>query len=139
MKNKKFIVKEEAKKVIAMMKDIPRGIVEESYDRGKKLTGMVVHLIALEKDVDIFNSSNPLFKAYATCDEKDTFDEYTGKEIAASLVDKKYHLAMAKRYSRVIKYLNEIETDLSVLAQEHIIKANNITEDLKRCYGTRED
>lgn len=134
MKAKKVIVNPEEKIVVAMMEDFPKTVVKECMEKCNYVTAEVVRDVVFWNDYDIDKSTNPLFKAVSKCDEFDTFDERVGAEIACSLVDKKYHAAMAKKYSLIKKYLYKVIKDIELLEAMHNKKVNNITEDIKRCY-----
>ena len=134
MKEKKVIVRPDERIVVAMMEDFPKGVVEECEEKLNNLTSNIVKNIVFWMNLDIDNSKNPLFKSVAKCDEFDTFDERAGREIACSVVDKKYHVAMAKKYAQIKKYLVKAIEEISALEDIHNTKANNITEDIKRCY-----
>ena len=134
MKEKKVIVNPEEKIVVAMMSDFPKNVVKECMEKCNYVTAEVVRDVVFWNDYDIDKSTNPLFKSVSKCDEFDEFDERIGAEIACSLVDKKYHAAMAKKYSLIKKYLYKVIRDIELLEVMHNKKVNNITEDIKRCY-----
>lgn len=134
MNKKKVIVKPDEKIVIAMMENLPKDVVEECAERYGNVTYNIVREVVFWKNLNVNNSKNPLFKSVAKCDEYDTFDEKAGREIACSLVDKKYHVAMAKKYAQIKKCLMKAIDEISVLEDMHNTKADNITADIKRCY-----
>lgn len=130
--NKKVIVKPHEKLVVAMMEKYPKRVNDECEERCSHTTAEIVREIVFWEDLN--HSTNPFFKAVSKCDKEDTFDERVGKEIACSLVDKKYHVAMAKKYSKIKKYLLKAIEEVSVLEDMHNTKADNITADIQRCY-----
>lgn len=134
MNKKKVIVKPNEKIVVAMMENQPKGVVDECIDKCSKVTANIIATVGYTKSIEVYNSTNSLFKSVSKCDEYDTFDEKVGKEIACSLVDKKYHIAMGKKYAQIKKYLLKAIEEIEVLEDMHNTKADNITADIKRCY-----
>lgn len=131
---KKVIVRPDEKLVVAMFENLPKGVVDECFDKCSNTTKQMVATLTYVKSIEVDNSTNSLFKAVSKCDEFDTFDERVGTEIACSLVDKKYHVAMAKKYAQIKKYMLKAIKEIEVLEDMHNTKADNITADIQRCY-----
>ena len=129
---KKFIINSEKNIVIAEMIDIPKSIVKETEEKTSKMTSFLVNEIF--QKLTMSKSSNPLYKAVAKCDNRDDFDEKIGIEIAATKSDLKYHIAMRKKYMRVLKVLRKACDEIESLAVYHQKKVRNIEDDIKRCF-----
>ena len=132
--NKSIVVNKKENSVFGRMEELPIGIVEEASYKTTPLTTEVIKVIDFIKRVDIENSTNQLFSTKVKCDERDIFDEKIGKDICSSIVDRKYHDSMARRYLRVCEYLLDVVDELQNLSEYHAEKAQNIDDDLDRLY-----
>lgn len=137
--NKYIAANEKERTVFGKMEELPMGIVEESSYKTSALTTEVIKVINFIKEVDIDNSTNPLFSTTIKCNENDKFDERIGKDIVGSIVDRKYHDSMARRYWRLCDYLLAITRDVTELAEYHSDKAQKIDDDLERVYKRVEE
>lgn len=132
--NKHIAVNEKERSVFGMMQELPMGVVEETSYKASALTTEVLKVIDFIKNVDIENSTNPLFSTTIKCSKTDLFNERIGKDIVGSIVDRKYHDSMARRYWRMCDYLIDIANEVTELAEYHSDKAQKIDDDLERVY-----
>lgn len=132
-KEKYFISNEKMGTTVAIMIDIPMGIVEESYRRTSKMTAMIVDMLDKKLQIDS-DTKNPMFETEVKCVSGDKFDKRIGKDIAGCVSDKKYHIAMMKRYKRILNILHRAINEIETVIAFHNKKVENINTDLERFY-----
>ena len=138
MKNKRmekyFVSNEKEGTTVAVMFDTPMGISEEAKRKTSKMTFDLINYINNKKLIDD-DCKNPLFESEVKCVNGDVFDKRIGKDIAGCVSDKKYHIAMSKRYRRVLKILFKAIEEIETLIAFHDKKVSNINNDLNNYYN----
>lgn len=142
MKEKRYIINPEEKVVVAMMNantidpDDTAGVADEVVEKCTSLTMYaVIELINRAVDCNMPNLDIPcdeLYKGIAKCDEYDDFDPVLGKQIAGNKAEMKYHIAMSKKYKRLVDILGKAYEELYILECEHANKALKISNNIKK-------
>lgn len=83
--------------------------------------------------------NSAIYKAYAECDEKDTFDLEKGKKIASLKADLKYHDRMDKDYAVIIEGLEQALSVIREMKAKHVNCYNRIFDRLVEDYSWKED
>lgn len=135
-----YYVKPEEKIVVARgKKETYKTVFNESLYKCSDTTAKVIDMFldnsntkAFPFEVDIVNGKD--FIGIAKCDDEDEFNEYIGKDIAAAKADLKYHSAISKKYSQIIRTLQRVINELTKLKEYHDRKKENILNDFDRYY-----
>lgn len=140
-REKEFISKPENGLVIATMdRNACECIADEVHVKCSRdvyhiINSMIIYDYELPYELDICRGEP--YKAVVRCKEDDVFNENVGKEIAASVCDKKYHQTMAKKYKMILKLLKKAIVEIEKLQFAHEAKVMNIDYDIQRCYMER--
>lgn len=135
MKEKKYIVKAEKELVVSLLKvndkenDYKYSVVDEVYskcssDTYYSIIGLIENYYYNGNVLDI--PTEAVYKGVAKCDNFDEFNEKTGKRIAGNKAEMKYHLAMAKKYKKLVEIIGKAYEELYVLECEHANRALNL-------------
>lgn len=93
------------------------------------VAGVIKRLLFLEvfRDSSLpFNIEiSEKFKGVARCDERDTFDEKVGRDVARLIAKKKHHEAAARTYGRLYNFFMNAADEVGRLAVEH---TRNVTD-----------
>jgi hypothetical protein len=72
------------------------------------------------------------FKGVARCDERDTFDEKVGRDVARLIAKKKHHSAAMKTYDRLCEFFMKAAKEMNELAMEHDDELLKVEETLNK-------
>lgn len=135
MNDTRFIINPNNNTVVAILPDM-EDVTNEVAQKCKRLTAYAVwELIdkgyrCNQPELDIPYEAK--FKGVAYCDKHDAFCENIGKDVSENKALKKYHSAMARKYSRLAELLKNAYEEMQALEACHIVKALNAEKSIEK-------